>query len=265
MGYNKLVKNGIKKIYKEDLKTQKFYIGSICSDVRNMDDNILYKAHAIFIPNDEYLYNYMGAEVLSPEYDFYDAEGNCFWSNRLLIPITDLADDIVGSVGFDPMRYLEAHHNNDWSLNYYYYSTKKIFNKGNYLYGIDNTYLKAMEQGYLVLTDGVFDTLSFAKEGILSMALLGSVVTEQIAVQLRFIKRIIIAADNDNAGMELYEKLNGIHCNVAIIKQGLMKDADEVLKSRYRDDYIKTVYKAINNKITLHETMLMPSDRFKIQ
>lgn len=249
MGYSDLVETGVKRIYSEDLESQKHYITEICQSVRNIEPAIVLKAQGFFIPNDDYLKFFFDAEVTSNEYDFYNVYGECQWTGRLALPITNAVGRICGLVAFDAFRYLEAHEQMDWTLNYYYYSNKRIFDKGYYLYGLPGVYKEALHQGYLILTDGVFDTLSFAKEGYLAMAALGSVVTDAMAAQLRFIKRVIVAVDNDDAGMMFYEKLSKVLDNVVLFAQNVAKDADDVIKSEHREGYLKELDKCIHNEI----------------
>lgn len=247
MTFDQIITAGIKNVYQYDLESQKHFINTICDTVRNMPPDIIYKAEGFFVPNGEYLVDYFGPEVHSPDFDFYNFEGECLWQNRLVLPLKDVAGTIKGLVGFDPFKYLEAHETNNWALGYYSYSTKKIFRKGAYFYCMEGTYKKALEDGYVIITDGVFDTLSFASCGLNSMAALGSVVTHEMAAQLRFVKKVLIAVDNDDAGIKFYNSFARYLNNVVFIGQSLFKDADDVLKSDYREVYLKEIKKAIDS------------------
>ena len=249
MGYSELVEAGVERIYREDYKSQQHYITEICQSVRNMEPEILFKARAFFVPNEDYLKFFFAPEVTSNEYDFYNIYGECQWVGRLALPITNAVDKICGLAAFDAFRYLEAHEQNDWAMNYYYYSSKRIFDKGCYLYGLPGVYKEALNKGYLILTDGVFDAISFAKEGYLAMAALGSIVTDAMAAQLRFIDRVIVAVDNDDAGIAFYEKLHKVLNNVVLFTQNVTKDADDIIKSEYKMDYLRELDKCITNEI----------------
>lgn len=247
MGYSELVEAGIERIYQEDLDSQKHYIKEICNSVRNIEPDVIFKAKGFFIPNEEYLKVFFEPEIMSNEYDFYNVYGECQWVGRLALPVTNVVGKICGLAAFDAFRYLEAHENNDWTMNYYYYTSKRIFDKGSYLYGLPGVYKEALKQGYLILTDGVFDTISFAKEGYLAMAALGSTVTDSMAAQLRFIKKVIVVADNDDAGMLFYEKLRKVLDNVVLFVQNVAKDADDVIKSENKKEYLKEIDRCIHN------------------
>lgn len=252
MGYSELVEAGIERIYKEDLESQKHYIAEICNSVRNIEPDIIFEAKGFFIPNEEYLKIFFEPEVMSTEYDFYNVYGECQWVGRLALPVNNVVDKICGLAAFDAFRYLEAHETRDWTMNYYYYSSKRFFDKGSYLYGLPGVYQKALEEGYLILTDGVFDTISFAKEGYLAMAALGSVVTDAMAAQLRFIKKVIVAVDNDDAGMKFFEKLSKVLDNVVLFVQNIAKDADDVIKSVDKESYLEELNKCINNEFFIN-------------
>lgn len=251
MNVNEISKSGIECIYEKDRKSQEYYINTICHDVRNMNPNIIWKADGIFIPNNDYLRYYFGEESTNPEYNFYDIYGECIWVNKLMFPIINVVDEIVGFVGFDPFRYLEVHETNNALLNYYTYSTKNVMRKGDYLFCLAGTYKKALRDGYLIVTDGVFDSLSIAGEGFNSAALLGSTVTDAIAAQLRFIDRVIVPVDNDEAGIKLFEKLSVIHPNVIFVKQGKLKDADDILKTQFREKYVDGLMRAVKSSLPL--------------
>ena len=89
----------------------------------------------------------------------------------------------------------------------------------------------------MVIADGVFDTLSVAYHGYNTAAMLGSVITDQLAAQLRLIDRVVVLMDNDEAGLALYEKIAKTHPNAIYLKQGKTKDADDIIKTRFRDEY----------------------------
>lgn len=249
MEYSTLVEEGINRIYAEDFEAQKFYISEICNSVREIEPEIIFKARGFFIPNEDYLKYFFDPEVTSADFDFYNVYGECQWVGRLALPVTNAVGKICGLVAFDAFRYLEAHENLDWSMNYYYYTNKRIFDKGKYLYGLPGVYKEALSQGYLILTDGVFDTISFAKEGYLAMAALGSVVTDVMVAQLRFIKRVIVAVDNDDAGMSFHERLSKQLDNVVLLTQNVAKDADDVIKSQYKTEYLDTLNRCIHNEL----------------
>lgn len=254
--FHKIIDNGIQQIYENDYEVQFDYLEIICKDVRNMDTEIVERANGFYVPNNDYMKARFGPLITDTVYDCYNSNGECRWVNNVVFPLHNLNGVIVGLVGFNPVRYVQARENHDKTLNYYSYSNKNVFDKGKYLYCLDGTYRKALKEGYLIITDGLFDTLSLSSEGYLSAALLGSSLSEEIIVQLRFIKKIILAVDNDSAGMKLAERLSKYLDNLFIIKQRYTKDVDDVLKTSYKTKYLNRLNALINSDVNL-KTMVV--------
>lgn len=246
--FSQVIKKGLQKIKETDSKAQNEFIEIICKEVRGMNAEIVHQANAFYVPNDDYMVTMFGEILKNSQYDCYLADGTCRWLNNLVFPITDLAENIVGFAGYNPHNYLKAKETGDKSLNYYGYSNKDLFVKGNYLYCLNGVYKKALDQGYLILTDGLFDCLSLSSYGYLAAALLGSNVNEQILAQLTFIDRVILAYDNDEAGLRLSKFLNRKLRNVVCIKQKHTKDVDDLLKTSYKDNYLAMLDNIIQKK-----------------
>ena len=246
--FSQVIKKGIQKIREIDSKAQDEFINIICKDVRGMDSEIVHRANAFYVPNDDYMIVMFGEILKNSQYDCYLLDGTCRWLNNLVFPITDLAGNVVGLAGYNPHNYLQAKETGDKSLNYYGYSNKDLFIKGNYLYCLDGVYKKALAQGYLIITDGLFDCLSLSSYGYLAAALLGSNVNEQVLAQLTFIDRIILAHDNDEAGLRLARFLTKKLNNVVCVKQKYTKDVDDLLKTSYKDNYLTMLDNIIQKK-----------------
>lgn len=246
--FSQVIKKGIQKIREIDSKVQDEFINIICKDVRGMDSEIVHRANAFYVPNDDYMIVMFGEILKNSQYDCYLIDGTCRWLNNLVFPITDLAGNVVGLAGYNPHNYLQAKETGDKSLNYYGYSNKDLFIKGNYLYCLDRVYKKALAQGYLIITDGLFDCLSLSSYDYLAAALLGSNVNEQVLAQLTFIDRIILAHDNDEAGLRLARFLTKKLNNVVCVKQKYTKDVDDLLKTSYKDNYLAMLDNIIQKK-----------------
>lgn len=245
MSLDSVYKECLKNILSLDIKTQKKYL-EVCCSVRNMKPDILFKASAIFVPNDTYLLTYGGNEVLDDRNGLY-RDGTCLWTENILFPFFDIGGTVVGFGGFNPRIYLTVHEQNDWSHNYYNYSTKDIMKKGNYLYMLPGTFERAWSDGYILITDGIFDTLSLEQSGFNAGALCGSSLTEQIIAQLRIFKKVIILSDNDAAGYTLENKMKKYLHNCIFFHQGLYKDADDILKSEYGDEFKQKLTECIHS------------------
>lgn len=249
MNFGDMIKEGIIRIYQEDKESLKYYVDMICSDVRDMESDVLYRAGAFFVANDTYMGEWFGKGITNPEYEVYRVDGSCMWLHNLVLPVVDAVGEVVGLAGFNPFRYLEAHQTNNWMLNYYMYSSKHIFDKSRFLYSLPDTLRKGLQDGYLVVTDGIFDTLSLSACGINAVALLGSFLSPQVAAILRFYDRVLLAMDNDDAGLKLYRRLSTVLDNVILVKQGWAKDVDDVLKSQHRNLYLSGIRKILKTSM----------------
>lgn len=246
--FNNVIKKGLENIENSDNESQRNFIKIICEDVRNMDEKVIHRAKAFYVPNDQYMCTMFGDVIKNEMFDCYYFDNSCKWLNNLVFPIKNLAGVIVGLAGFNPHIYLNTKETGDKSLNYYSYSNKKVFNKGNYLYCMEGCYKKALDQGYLILTDGLFDCLSLESYGYNAAALLGSTVKDQILSQLIFIDKIILAHDNDLAGLKLANYLSKKLPNLVCVKQKYTKDVDDVLKTSHRDNFLVMLDNLINKK-----------------
>lgn len=246
MNLDTLYRSGVQNAWSSDYEAQKYYT-DIITELRGMKENPFKEINGIFIPNDSYMKHYFGEEIVNESYGCYDYDGRCNWNNCLLLPILNVADKIAGFVSFNPFKYLEAKETNDWSIYYYAYSSKNVFSKGNYLFTLDGVYKRAIEDGYLLLVDGVFDTINVTRAGFNAAGLLGSTLTPQIIMLLRFIKKIVLLMDNDDAGIQLYNNLKTVLPSVDVVKQSWGKDADDALKSDYREEYIGLIKDAISD------------------
>jgi 5S rRNA maturation endonuclease (ribonuclease M5) len=249
MNFSELAKRGIEKIYSEDLESQENFLKVLMSEVREMDNyEILLKAKAFFVPNPEYMLKYFGDEARHQDFDMYAYDGACLWDNFVVFPIENVSGRIAGFVGFDPINKLKKKHGEEIMDANYRYTNKTIFNRGRYIYTHPGIYKKAIEEEYIILVDGVYDMHNLVHWGFNAASMLGSSISPEILFQLKFIKHIFVAEDNDKAGRELYTGLAKVLPNVHYVRQGFNKDADDVLKGSVRDRYIQQLWKAINMK-----------------
>lgn len=246
MSLNNVYCSGIERVWNEDAENQEKFL-TVVGNLRGMDASIFYDVGAFFVPNNEYMIHYFGTEILKEEMGCYSYSGQCNWQNCVVIPITNVVGNVVGLGSFNPFLYAEAHETKDWSLHYYAYSPKSVFPKGKYLYFPKNGFDKAVKDGYMFLVDGFFDAISVYAAGFNAGATMGSIITPEMLVQLRFIDRIIHIADNDAAGYEVYEQLRKHLKNVELLKQGKTKDADELLKSENREQFIHYLQDTVIN------------------
>lgn len=239
-----LIKEGIRDIWETDGETQEKFL-QVIADLRNISIDTLKGANAFFVPNDEYMARYCGQEIKELNYDCYLNDEICRWSNWLVIPIFDINGCVAGLGGFNPFLYLKAKEENDWTIAYYQYSSASLFKKGRYVYSPPGNYEKALEDGYIFVVDGLFDALSLWEAGFNACAMMDSAVTDEKVVLLRFVKRVILLADNDDAGVKLYRKLKQRVPGLELFKQGKTKDIDELLKTKFRDKTVKQLHELV--------------------
>lgn len=247
--FNKIMQKGINKIYSEMLDDQKVFIEAICKRVRHMDSSIIYKAQGFFVPNQDFLRVVFGAEITNPEFDVYNSEGFTDWDNYLIFPMYNVLNEIVGLVGFNPINKLKSQDEEFWSLSYYKHSSSKLMDKSKYIFMLKGMFSRAINEGYIIITDGVFDMLSGAANNLVTGALLGSTLSQEVIAQLKLIDKIYLAMDNDEAGQRLLKLLRKYCPNTRAIIQGKYKDLDDILKSQYKDEFLKLFYKNLKSNI----------------
>lgn len=244
--FDLVVGRGLQKIRNEDGDIQRKYVAGV-AQARGMDADALWDVGAVFIPNDGYLAAYCGPAVKEYGYDCYGDEGLCKWNNNLVVPITDVAGKVVAIGGFNPFVYLDAKEHGSKSVSYYKYSNSTVYKKGRYLYSVPGVLEKSIREGYAFLVDGLFDCITLSGLGFNALALLGSFVSPEIIVQLRFIGRIILIADNDTAGIKLYETLKKQLRGLELFKQNIAKDIDDALKSEERGKVLNLLHDVAEN------------------
>jgi len=246
--FDSIVSAGIKRIYEEDYESQKHYLTTLIEDVRFSRVDPILKAQGFFVPNAEYMINYFGPEARSPRLDMY-SYGECIWDNYVVFPIRNITNTIVGLTGFDPIQKFRKNEGERSLQGHYKYSNKDVFNRGKYIFTNAGIFDKAIEDEYVCLVDGVFDMLYMNDAGFNTFSLLGSDLSDEILMQLNFIKYMFVVEDNDAAGRKLYNKLSAAFPRrVFYLRQNEFKDIDDMLKSKYRDTAIAKIRAAINGK-----------------
>lgn len=240
---------GVNNIYENDYKSQEHFINVICREVRSMRPNILFDLKAFYVPNHKYMIDYFGGEIAYPTYDCYLPSGVCKWTGHLVIPIRDISGKVRGFTGYNPLVTLnkEGHDKLD-KLPKYKESSKVLMDKSKFglcPLGLD----KAIKDGYVIVTDGVFDALNIADCGFNSYCILGSSLVEELLFCLSFVEHVYVAHDNDNAGLTLFNNLKRKFPSVIPIRQRLYKDIDEFIKN-HRDSFIDQM-QCIHDKIKL--------------
>lgn len=181
-------------------------------------DLLIDKYKAFYVPNDEYIKSMYDSDVVFlPEYDlYYKSTGayTCKYYKRIVIPIRNILGDIAGLCGYT----------GDSDTKKYTYSNKKVWKKENHVFCERKDLIKAMEEDYIFITDGIFDKLILEYYGFNAMCLMGSHVSFFMGEILKFIKHPILVTDNDTAGRALLQKLK--KKNSGVIEFQMQRDND---------------------------------------
>lgn len=231
---------GFKQVYETDIECQKDYLSIISSDIRNCPLELFTDNYGVFIPNNEYMIKNFGEACAARE---YTSDRRCIWNNAVIFPIYDILDKAVAILGYFPLNKL----NTEVQLPSYKVSSTEYFDRRKFFFAPKGVMRKALEDDYVVLTDGVFDTLSLNHAGINAMALMGSYVSKEQIAYLTLLKRVYITVDNDRAGTQLLKTLHKHLSNLTGIRFNLYKDVDDVLKSEHRDKFLNQIKKDMAN------------------
>lgn len=249
------LEKGIENIYQHDFKSQKHFL-NILKEIRDVDVDYLIKLGCFFVPNQDYMIRYFGPKCLEYNMDIYNSAGECKWLGLYIIPIRNVRNQLVAFVGYDPRRKLivdldDLKENNEILPPKYTISSQTVFDKNNYFL-CPNGIRKAVEDGYCLLVDGVFDSITLASHGFNSASFLGSDVNDNLLFILSFIPKLFICHDNDKAGIKLLHSIQKKLPNAQSVSQNKTKDIDEYI-SKYGIDILK-----ISIESALKSTISMP-------
>lgn len=221
---------GINKIWEVDSEYQEEILKDFMRDIRNIPENYLDEyvnrlksIGAFFNPNDEYMKIVFGSEITQSRYGIYDSDESNKYTMRLMMPLRFFDNSIVGFVGYSPVE------NTEGRTIKYLYPRKEVLEKSRILATEVDVFKKAINDGYICLTDGYFDAFSLNVYGINAASLCGSAVTKYHKLFLSKIKTKIIIPDNDKAGTKLEKSIKSLWPNSRAIHQSETKDIDEFL------------------------------------
>ena len=169
---------------------------------------------------------------------FYD----CFRS-RLMFPVIDVRGDVIGFSG----RIL-----GDGEPKYMNSPETLVFNKTRNLFALNLA--KKSKCGYIILSEGNIDVVSLHQAGFDSaVASLGTSLTpEQARLISRYTDQVVIAYDNDSAGIKATQRAIGIleklDLKVKVLRLEGAKDPDDFIKTKGPDAF-RNLLEASENQI----------------
>lgn len=173
-----------------------------------------------------------------------------FFQNRLIFPLFDHRDNIVGFSG-------RVMTDNEKTSKYINTKETLIYHKGMTFFGmpIAKEIMKKEEKVYLM--EGEFDVISSFQEGITNaVAVKGTALTiDQVNLLSRFIKKVVLCFDMDKAGQEALKRSLGLlekkafNIGVLVLTEG--KDPDEAIQKN-----LAAFQKAIKKDIPVYDFLL---------
>ena len=152
--------------------------------------------------------------------------------NRLMFPVIDVRGNVIGFSG----RIL-----GDGEPKYMNSPETLVFNKSRNLFALNLA--KKSKSGYIILSEGNIDVVSLHQAGFDSaVASLGTSLTpEQARLLSRYTNQVIIAYDNDGAGIKAAQRAIGIleklDLKVKVLRLNGAKDPDEFIKLKGADAF----------------------------
>ncbi len=169
---------------------------------------------------------------------FYDT-----FRDRLMFPVIDVRGSVIGFSG----RIL-----GDGEPKYMNSPETLVFNKSRCLFALNLA--KKSKSGYIILSEGNIDVVSLHQAGFDSaVASLGTSLTpEQARLISRYTDQVIIAYDNDAAGIKAAQRAIGIleklDLRVKVLRMSGAKDPDEFIQTRGADAF-RNLLEASENQV----------------
>lgn len=145
--------------------------------------------------------------------------------NRVMFPVFDLRGNVLAFSG----RLL-----GDQGPKYLNSAETEIYTKGQHVFGLNLA--KNQPEGLLILCEGNLDVVSLSQAGFTgAVAPLGTAFTkEQARILAKYAKNVVVAFDNDSAGLKATDKalkfLDEQGIPVRVLQMSGAKDPDEFIK-----------------------------------
>lgn len=280
---------GIQHIWNTDEDLQRQCLESLVTRIRGvMDADIvardiesLVKLGAFFVPDDLYMILHFGESIMDYQYGLYRGY-RCTIAGRLAIPMEFLDGNVYGFIGYSneddsepgdidlgkvseelsrlgEIVDMELEEDSEYKSTFikYLYPPQFVMEKARYMFIGREEYRKAIEDGYICITDGLFDKHRLSTLGYNAVSLCGSSLTSWHKYYLSFIPHKIVIADNDRAGVKLARVCKSQLEGCIQLSFPKTKDIDDFLKTKegIREfqgafDYLKSVDFAFSYALT---------------
>ncbi len=163
------------------------------------------------------------------EYGLYD-----YYRARVIFPILDVSGNVIAFGGriVDPSKSDRKYLNT---------SDTPAFKKTKNLYALN--YAKNAGEGYFILCEGYMDVIALHEAGYgMAVASLGTAFTEEQArIIKKYVSRVVLCYDSDEAGQKATEKairiLESVGIEPKILRMTGAKDPDEFMKKFGADKF----------------------------
>lgn len=164
----------------------------------------------------------------------------------ITFPMYNQYSEIIGFSGRPPLSNDKV---KEKGLKKYWHS---IFDKRNFLYGLNFAIPSARELGYIIVTEGQFDAIIPSQAGITNIvSTCGTALTEnQIILLSRYVNKVYIVFDNDEAGIRGFDQLQkhqreGIDLIPVFLpdSDGEKSDPDSFVRKYGKDKFLEILEK----------------------
>lgn len=123
---------------------------------------------------------------------------NFLLSNRYIIPVTDVADNLTALIGYYP----------DYKK--YITTPSPFFSKETMFFNFNQAYKLSWEKydGFVILVEGIFDCLSLRSIGLPAIATMGASVSALKKNLLKCFRKVLAIPDDDSTGKKALNRYN---------------------------------------------------------
>lgn len=223
------------KIYQNNLNTSLGAKSREYLKTRNINESIINTFKIGFaIDDNKNLYNILSKKYKNKELEelglinLNGLDGYDKFVNRIMIPITDINNNVVGFTG----RIID---NSTDQAKYINTKETKIYKKGNILFNYFNAKQHIKQSKKVVVVEGNMDAIRLYASGIKNVvALMGTSLTKEQIMLLKNLRvPVVLMLDNDSAGematISNGELLQSNNIDTYIVRLSDVKDPDEYI------------------------------------